>query len=246
VTWTGFPRGHALLFDLDDTLISDNTAVEECWQIACAEACEGSGREPGALRESIREVGGWYWSDPERHRVGRADLLAATVAIVREALLGLGADDEELARALAARYRRLREERQELLHGAVETLVALRRAGHRLALLTNGASGAQRAKLERFGLARHFEYIGIEGEVGVGKPKPEAFTRALAALAASAAQAWMIGDRLDFDVTGAKGVGIRAVWIDTAGAGLPPDHTPRPDHVIRSVRDLLTVASTGS
>ena len=41
-----------------------------------------------------------------------------------------------------------------------------------LAMITNGASATQRAKIERFHLAPYFDHILIEGELGFGKPEP--------------------------------------------------------------------------
>jgi putative hydrolase of the HAD superfamily len=47
---------------------------------------------------------------------------------------------------------------------------ALRARGTRLALVTNGASEAQRAKIDRFDLANRFDHFQIEGEHEFGKP----------------------------------------------------------------------------
>jgi putative hydrolase of the HAD superfamily len=239
VGWEGFAAGEAICFDLDDTLIADSAAADDCWQQACAEAAAVGPVAATQLREAVRRVGAWYWADPERHRVGRLDLLAATVAIVRDALAELGCADDPLAIAVARRYRALRDERTELFDGALETLTTLGRAGHRLALITNGAAGAQRAKLERFALSSYFDYIGVEGEVGVGKPDPEAYERALRALGVKPQNAWMVGDNLVWDVRAAQDAGLRAIWIDRARAGLPANAPARPDHIATSVVELV-------
>ena len=87
------------------------------------------------------------------------------IAQVEETLRRLSyAADTSVARSIAERYRRLRTEGTDLLPGAVEAVEAMREAGVKLALLTNGTSQGQRAKIERFDLARHFDYICIEGE----------------------------------------------------------------------------------
>jgi len=233
-SWAGFGPAEAIFFDLDDTLLEDNPATERCWTATLAEFAA----LPAGLREEIRAVGQWFWSDAARHRAGRADLHAATVQIVREALAALGCADERLARAIAARYRALRDASMRLHDGAVETLAALARRGHRLGLITNGAALAQRRKLERFALASHFEYIGIEGEVGVGKPEPAAYERALDALAVAPRRAWMVGDNLVWDVQGAQRAGLRAIWVDYRRTGLPPDPPALPDHVVHAVSEL--------
>jgi putative hydrolase of the HAD superfamily len=161
---------------------------------------------------------------------------------VAEALRRCGvADGDELAGRLAALYRELREGSIEPLPQALETLDQLRAAGYRLGLITNGAADAQRAKIERFDLARHFDYIGIEGERGFGKPDPRAYQAALDALGCAAQDAWMVGDRLDWDVVAPAELGITGIWVNAdgaAGGGAEAGY-----RMIRSITELLD--STG-
>ncbi len=91
--------------------------------------------------------------------------------------------------------------------------------------MTNGGSEGQRAKIERFALAAHFDYIGIEGEVGCGKPDRGAYDAALRSLGASPEDTWMVGDNLDWDVAGAQAAGIYGIWLDKDGTGLPQRRT---------------------
>ena len=56
-----------------------------------------------------------------------------------------------------------------------------------LGLVTNGAAAPQRAKIDRFDLARFFDVIVVEGEAGFGKPDRRVFERALGALGVDAA-----------------------------------------------------------
>jgi putative hydrolase of the HAD superfamily len=125
--------------------------------------------------------------------------------------------------------------------GAEETLAALRVAVPRLGLVTNGAAAAQRAKLERFDLARHFDHVQIEGALGLGKPAARAFHHALAALGAAPERAVMVGNDFAFDVLGALGAGLDAVWIDVGAEGPPPEPAPRPYHAVRSIREVPAV-----
>jgi putative hydrolase of the HAD superfamily len=52
----------------------------------------------------------------------------------------------------------------------------------------------------------------------------------------------MVGDKLDWDVAGAQAVGIRGIWLDRRGAGLPRSSTIQPDYVIGSISELLPSA----
>lgn len=54
--------------------------------------------------------------------------------------------------------------------------------------------------------------------------------------------AYMVGDKLEWDVLPAKKLGLRAAWIDVKGSGPPPEITVQPDWVVRSLRELRTLA----
>lgn len=229
----------AALIDLDDTILDDSGRAEECWRDACAGAAGIAGIETQGLYEAITRQRDWYWSDPERHREGRLDLRAATRRIVLAAFADFGLDLPDLARETAETYRDLREERISLFPDAVETLERLRSRGVRLGMITNGAAAAQRAKIERFGLAAHFDCIVIEGEFGVGKPHPRAYEAALRALDSDPAQTWSAGDNLDWDVDAPQRLGLYGIWVDHRRAGLPDGTPVRPDRIIHSLSELL-------
>ncbi len=163
----------------------------------------------------------------------------AWARIATEALARLGVDDAELGALIGHRHFALRDAALTPLPGAVRALDRLRSLGVVLGLITNGGSDGQRAKIERFALAAHFSYIGIEGELGWGKPHRQAYEAALRHLDVVADQCWMVGDNLEWDVAGAQAVGIRGIWLDRTGAGVPSDSTVRPDAVIRSITELL-------
>ena len=171
----------AVLFDLDDTLVAFDAVTESSWQAVVAEYCGGRGLDPQALRAAIRRVSDAWWSDPERHRVGRLDMLATRRRLVAEAFAGLGLPAGD-ATARGGSLPRVRLDAMHLLPGATETLSALRAAGMRLALLTNGDGETQRWKIGRFGLEGCFDTILVEGELGFGKPDPRVFELALARL----------------------------------------------------------------
>lgn len=231
------PKG--LLCDMDDTILNSSGARELCWGEAFAEAAGRlGGLEWTAFIEAITRTERWFWTDPERHLRGRMDLLAACRETTHAALVELGVDRLDLAKALADRYRELREERFCVFPGALETLDHLRAGGVRLAMMTNGTAADQRRKIDRFGLGRYFDRVLIEGELGVGKPHSRVYTIALAALACRPEEAWSIGDNLEWDVVGPQRLGIYGIWIDGRGQGVPAESAARPDRIVRSITDL--------
>jgi putative hydrolase of the HAD superfamily len=233
------PLPRAILLDLDDTILDDTGGLISSWRDACvAHRGTMNGLEPDAVFEAIDRTREWYWSDPERHRAGRLELQRARGEVVRLALADLGVDDPELARRIGDTYHALRDQSIRPFDEAVATVRWMREQGCRLALLTNGGSPGQRAKINRFDLASLFDSILVEGEVGFGKPDPRIYTRALRELDAAADQAWMVGDNLEWDVAGPQREGIAGIWIDARGRGLPAGHHVRPDRIISRLADL--------
>jgi putative hydrolase of the HAD superfamily len=230
----------ALLLDLDDTILDDTGNVEACWDTAL-ESCapELGDLDTRALRATIRSTSRWYWSDPERHRIGRLNLAVARREVVRLALLDHGRDDAGLASAIGDVYSREREAGIQLFPEAVETVRWCRQAGYRLALLTNGSAAAQRAKLSRFRLDDLlFDAILVEGELGFGKPDPRVYRLALQALDTDPVDTWMIGDNLEWDVLQPQRMGITGIWINGRGEQLPASIERHPACVIRSLSDV--------
>jgi putative hydrolase of the HAD superfamily len=228
-----------LLIDLDDTIVRYGAGGEGLWLEVVERFAPRLPVAPVRLLEALAAVREPFWADPERSRLARQDMFAARRAILAQSFERLGLSPEgELVREVADAYSSEREARVAPFPGALEALAELRRRGHRLGLLTNGGARLQRAKIERYDLARFFDAVRIEGEVGVGKPEAGAFAGALEALGAAGEPAMMIGDDLDTDVAGGRAAGLATVWVDHAGAG-PPGRTPRPDRVVRALAELL-------
>jgi len=231
----------ALLVDLDDTLLDYTGGVEESWLQACAAVAVPSGVELHPLVAAIAEARRWLWSDPSRHRSERLDMPGAWRKIAARALAEIGGPDA-LAEDIAGDYAARRWQRMALFPGVPEILDRLRQRGVSLALVTNGDRTQQRRKVEQYDLARFFDVILIEGEFGVGKPEASVYRHVLDALGATPSQAWMVGDNLEWDVNAPQRLGLRGVWVDAQGQGLPASHAPRPDVIVRAFTEIVDVA----
>jgi putative hydrolase of the HAD superfamily len=232
------PLPTAILFDLDDTIISFGDRRLLFRVLAEEFAAEIAPVDPPELAEALNARSDWFWGDQDRHRHWRFRLQAGRTELVRHALADLGLP-ERLAAPIGERFHRYREERVEFFPRAVETLEELRRRRVRMALVTNGAAEPQRAKLERFDLARLFDHVQIEGEAGFGKPEERAYRHALQALGVQPHEAWMVGDNLEWEVAAPQRLGIYAIWHDHLGHGLPPGSPVRPDRIVRTIAELL-------
>ena len=229
-----------ILFDLDDTIIDFSWNVAECWRLTCREARSETGADPDALAAAIDRTADRFWSNHDRAEEGRRDLRTASATIVAEAFGELGISVRSaLPMEMSDRYRGRRHEGIRLFDGAIEVLEALRHQGRRLALVTNGSSEEQRAKIERFDLAGHFDHIQIEGEFGFGKPHDEAYRNALESLGADPATTWLVGDNLEWDVAAPQRHGIFGIWVDVRRDGLPADSDHAPDRIIHRISELI-------
>lgn len=102
-------------------------------------------------------------------------------------------------------------------------LDAARDAGFALAVVTNGSTIAQRAKIDLLGRER-FASIVVSAEHGVAKPDAAIFRIALDELGVDPADAVHVGDHPVNDVEGSRRAGVRAILLDRAGAApLGPD-----------------------
>ena len=235
----------AILFDLDDTIITTRTRRDQAWaEVADEFAHELQPVAPALLAQAIRAEAQAFFTNAENAVVWRQSLREARREVVRRAFTRLGKSDRAprwaLSRRLADRFSDVQDEAWILSPGAHETIDELRAGGVRLGLITNGDSVGQRAKVGRFDLDRRFHHVQIEGEHGFGKPDPEAYRHALKALGAGAPEAWIVGDNLDWEVAAPQRLGIHAIWYDPHGDGLPAGHPTRPDRVIRTLAELLT------
>jgi len=101
-----------------------------------------------------------------------------------------------------------------------ESLLKLKEAGLKLAVLSDFPVGR---KLEYFGLADIFDVTLGFPESGRLKPRPEPFLRMAEALGTDPEDILYIGNRLDYDVRGAEGAGMRGALIGPPGRKAPPD-----------------------
>lgn len=234
----------AILFDLDDTLLSFGGREALLVEVAEEFAETLAPLTPVEVGVAVEAAFLDFWSLPESYPAWRTRILEARILIVerlfatwRSRAPGLTPD---VAARFARRFHQLREYGEgRLFPGAVETVEELRRRGVRLALVTNGHADTQREKVERFGLAPLFDHVQIEGEVGFGKPEERAYRHAMAALGVEPHETWMVGDHLEWEVAAPQRLGIFAIWHDHEGKGLPAGCGVAPDRIVRRVSELL-------
>ncbi|MFC8734005.1 HAD family hydrolase [Luteimicrobium sp. NPDC057192] len=211
------------LLDLDNTLAGRTDAFASWAESAIAEA----GASPDVLAE-ILEV------DQDGH--------GSKEALGRLLVDRLGWDDD--VPGAITRFRAGIIDRVRLYDGVPELLEELRGAGHRVAVVTNGTSAQQRAKVARCGLEERVDVIVVSDEEGVAKPDPRLLEIALERLGATGAdrdRVWMVGDAAHADVLAGRAAGVRTAWISHGRSWAGGD---RPDVVAATTREAIGLAAT--
>ncbi len=237
----------AILFDMDGTLLEWKDPNVRFEQVALAQF--------DAVHQLLVERG---YAPPEAHEFSPA-LYAKAGANWREAMrtcrsytvydllaeglleMNLSVAEDDLAACLAAFESLLNPTGPK--EDARPTLTALRNRGLKLGLISNSWStpGCRDDELRRARLLDLLEVRVYSSQMEVMKPHPAIFQRALAELSVTAAQAVMVGDLLEMDIGGAQGAGMRTVWLDNRGRGLPEGATIQPEATIRRLSELVEV-----
>lgn len=237
------PLPRAILFDLDDTLIRAYAQPEEAWRrlLHIFSAHLDAHDEPAIerVRSAIMEEARAFWQDQPAAARWRLDIPGARRLSVRRGLARLGYRDEALADRIADAFTELRRQEYRLYPDAHATVDALRQAGVRLALVTNGAAATQRDKIARFDLAHRFDHIQIEGEFGQGKPELAVYRHALERLGCDACDAWMVGDNYEWEVVAPQKLGMCGIWYDPFEAGVPANAADQPTRIIKRLGELI-------
>jgi putative hydrolase of the HAD superfamily len=190
------------------------------------------------------------------HRAGLGRDDSSFTARYRELVLGdvphrpyaeileeLGVDDPN---AFIDAEHEVWREAQAVLGAATALLGSLRSRGLKTGVVANAwpdPSRLVRADARAFGLDELLDVMVLADEVGVAKPDPQIFERALDELGVAPAEAMFVGDRLVSDVQGAAAIGmttVQALWFSADDTpGIEPDFMAfTPMDVLNAVRRL--------
>jgi putative hydrolase of the HAD superfamily len=223
------PVLEAVLFDWGDTLMEfayDPQLVVAGHRAGLAALERGGLPEVEALAERFRaEYEPLFWVPGTVEEIEYPGLVRRLLGDFEVAV-----DDEELARFLEAEHAAWAPARR-LAANTHALLEALRERRLRLGLVSNAFDPGWllRRDLAQMGLVERLDVSVFSSEVGVRKPHPAIFERALAALAVEPERALFVGDRLYEDVRGAGELGmttVQALWFraDDHPEGREPDH----------------------
>jgi HAD superfamily hydrolase (TIGR01549 family) len=189
---------HALIFDLDGTLVDTVYAHVFAWQRAFAEIG--------------RPIDGWKI----HRRIGMSGGLFARAA-ARE--IGRPLEDEEVVsvqRRHGELFRELQPDRRPL-PGAVELLAELREKTIVHGIATSGRRPEIDASLNALGIAD--DTVVVErGDVSRAKPEPDLFLTCAERLRVRSGECYVVGDAV-WDLLAARRAGMLSVGLLSGGYG---------------------------
>lgn len=233
----------AVLFDWGHTLMDwtwDDALLEAGHRAGLAAIGAPADKAPALTERYRAEARLFDWEVPEE---------VEYPALARELLADVGVtnvDDAQLERYLIAEHEAWRPARK--LAGTSRALLdAIRDRGLKTGIVSNSMDPGWLLvrDLEEMELAQRLDVTVFSSDVGVRKPRPEIFQRALDELAVEPSRVVFVGDRLRQDVGGAGELGmytVQAVWYraEETGNGIEPDFVAFTQFdVLNAVRRLL-------
>jgi HAD superfamily hydrolase (TIGR01549 family) len=127
----------------------------------------------------------------------------------------------------------------DLYEDAKNCLIEIKKSGCAIAIIANQAATVVDS-LKRDGIAQYIDFMGVSALVGIEKPNPEIFIKALKALQVEPVNTIHIGNRLDTDVLPAQSLGMRTAWILRGEANPDPSESDLkiPDIVAQSLIEI--------
>ena len=141
---------------------------------------------------------------------------------------------ENIAHEMGREFLRLTNFYFSLLPDA-DTVIRNLVARYPLTIISNGFKEVQYYKFAHSGLQDCFAHLLISEEVGVNKPQPEIFLKALQLNQIQASEAVMIGDSYTSDIAGAKAAGIDQIWLHRG------ETTETATFIVPQLKDILHI-----
>ncbi len=212
------PNYHTVLFDADNTLFDFDRAEREALRRALTERGYPFTPETEECYLSINRA---LW-----HRFDLGEVTQDWLLVERfrrfEAAMGGQHDPEQFNRD----YLSYLGQGAFLLPGA-EALCRALAPRCTLAIITNGATAAQRGRFERCAVRDCFSHLFISQELGCRKPERAYFDKVFAGMGLSGPEGVVVvGDNLLSDIRGGMDAGTDTIWYNPAGAAAPDDIRP--------------------
>lgn len=223
-----------LLFDADGTLF--NFEAAEKW--ALSHVLEELGIDPSnEALDTYSRINNGVWLEFEQGLITMERLKTERFRRFYSRY-GLQGDPGSTAQ----RYTVMLSKSFHLYDDTIPVLDELKSRNVPMSLITNGISTVQRGRLVATGTQDYFTAVVISEEIGIQKPHPRYFEKALSLIrdtGVPAERPLVIGDSPTSDIRGGIDSGLDTCWINRFG--MPGDPTVKPTFEITELRELLDI-----
>ncbi|WP_026691347.1 HAD family hydrolase [Alteribacter aurantiacus] len=191
-----------MLFDLDDTLLDRNKAVDNLFLIVletCYENVEHLvkkemlatfkryDKRSYGYRDKTEVLEAFFDKFPTKHRLPKQEIQAFW--------------NHHFPQCFT-----VSQETINLVHTLKEKV--------KIGVITNGTTQRQKAKIRNTNLYHYFDHVFISEEVGFSKPDNRIFESVLNELHMQPEEVLFIGDDIEKDIAGCQNAGIRGIWFN--------------------------------
>ncbi|MBI5019621.1 HAD family hydrolase [Candidatus Gottesmanbacteria bacterium] len=210
----------AVLFDLDDTLVSTSPVIRDLEErYVKYVASQQPSLSPQQVLETLRNEDASVFAS---HSVSKARWSALAHKLVDV----YGSETEETFHQGLAIFMSLYSTIPPLLPGAVDTVSALKCAVGKMGVVTHADEYWTTMKLHKTGLSTYFDHVHIVPDDG--HKSSEHWKKAIDALGVEPHEVLVIGDSIRGDIQAAAGVGVKNLvlvpsqWAPYGIGELPP------------------------
>jgi HAD superfamily hydrolase (TIGR01549 family) len=221
------PRARALLFDFGGTLDAEGVP----WKDRFFRLIREEGLE---LSQAEFDTAFYAATDSLEGRIPASAGFRDTVERVADGLATRLRREKDLLRRIGERF--TAESLRQLSESAA--LLSRLHDRYRIGIVSNFYGNLQ-AVCDEVGLSQGLDVAVDSTLVGCKKPDPRIFRAALDALRVGPAEAVFVGDSLRRDMAGAREMGMRHVWLHSAGAAANGGPCCPEDPVIGRLTEIL-------
>lgn len=226
------PRYQTVLLDADQTLFDFNASEERALH---AVLCARGYTPDEATVETYLQINSALWDAFARGEVEQDFLLVERFRRFEQAMGGSHDPAQfniDYQKALAVNG--------VLFPGAEDLCRHLSEMGCTLAIITNGATIAQKGRYEASAIKKYIPNLFISQEIGVGKPDPLFFDHVCRNLNLTDRRTTVVvGDSLSSDVLGGNQAGIDTIWYNPGGKELTG--RAKPTYMAKTFVDIEAV-----
>ena len=200
-----------IFFDLDETLWDfRRNSLETLHDLISHHSDVMAGVERTNFIERYHHHNEYYWDQYRKGKINRQQL---RMERWKSTLSEFNLYSEDFAKKLSDHYLEILPTKKHLYEDTIDLLTYLK-PKYSLHVITNGFEEVQHRKIETSGLAPFFTHVITSERAGSQKPQREIFLFALDLAGGTVHNSLFIGDSIEADIAGAKGVGMDHVLFN--------------------------------